>query len=126
MSKKLEKPYYVETIKNYPNDGNHLECFIDLPFQIRRGEDGYYYNDSKGVERKYNMFKTENKVDNRWIVHIDDVKPGYNQSLEKIFNIMVNKDLDKIIKYCIEIYEKSLTLELQRVHLIKAEFEQSK
>jgi hypothetical protein len=120
-----EKPYHIETIKNYPNNGNHLECHIDLPFQIRKGEDGYHYRDDKGVERKYNMFKTEGKIDDRWIVHIDGDKPGYNPSLKMIFNIMVSKDLDKIIAYCIMMYEESLNLELQRVHLIRTEFEQA-
>ncbi|MFA5366307.1 MAG: hypothetical protein WC333_00090 [Dehalococcoidia bacterium] len=120
-----QKPYYIETIENYPKDGKHLECFINLPFQIRKGEDGYYYRDKNGVELTYNIFKT-NRIDNRWIVHINGNKPGYNASLEKIFNIMVSKDLDKIVAYCIKVYEKSLELELQRVRLIKAEFEQSK
>jgi hypothetical protein len=120
-----EKPYYIETIKNYPNNGKHLECHIDLPFQIRRGEDGYFYRDGNGVERKYNMFKGD-KIDERWIVHINGNKPGYNQSLEKIFNIMVSKNLDRIISYCIKVYKSSLDLELQRVNLIRTEFEFSK
>jgi hypothetical protein len=119
-----EKPYHIETIKNYPDNGKHLECFIDLPFQIRKGEDGYYYNDSRGVERKYNMLKGDG-IDKRWIVHIDGDKPGNNPSLERIFNIMVNKDLDKIIAYCIKVYEKSLNLEMQKLNLIKTEFKQS-
>lgn len=115
--------YYITVIDNYPDNDKHLECHIPLPFQIRKGEDGYYYFDRKRVEHKYNIFKSEDKIDDRWIVHIDGDAPGANESLEKIFNIMVSKDLDKIVDYCFDVYEKSLQMELKRLAKIKKEME---
>jgi hypothetical protein len=116
------RKYDIATIENYPDDGNHLECHIQLlPFDIKRGEDGYYYTDKKGIERKYNLFKNENKIDDRWIVHIDGDAPGANRSLRDIFNIMVDKDLDKIVDYCFDIYEKSLELEKKKVEKLRKE-----
>ena len=55
---------------------------------------------------------------------IDGHKRGYNQinpSLERIFYIMVDKDLDKIVDYCVEVYEKSLELEKKRLQEIRKE-----
>lgn len=115
------RKYDITVIENYPDDGNHLECFIPLPFQIRRGEDGYYYYDKRGVERKYNLFKSENKIDDRWIAHIDGDAPGANRSLREIFHIIVDKDLDKVVDYCIATYEKSLKLELKKLERFKKE-----
>ena len=112
--------YYIDTIANYPDDGKHQECFIDLPFQIRKGEDGYYYK-KKGKEYKYNMFKSENKIDDRWICWIDSDKDGVTPSLVQIFEIQVNKDLDKVVDYCYDIYEKSLKLELKRLEKLRKE-----
>lgn len=113
--------YCIDTIENYPDDGKHLECSIDLPFQIRKGEDGYYYK-KKGKEYKYNLFKG-NKIDDRWICWIDRDELGVTPSLVKIFEIQVGKDLDKIVDYCYSIYEKSLQLELKRLAIIKKELE---
>ena len=114
--------YNIKPIKNYPDNGKHLECKIDLPFLIRRGEDGYIYTDKNGVEKLYGMEKKKDgsyihKTDSRWIVHIDGNGngKGINKCLEGIFEIMVNKDLDKIVDYCFKIYEKSLKLELLRL-----------
>ena len=101
--------YYITDIKHYPDDGNHQECIIDLPFEIRRGEDGYVYHDKKGVEHKYNM---RNKLDKRWVVHLTDTS---NESLSKLFEIKCNKDLTVILNYCIRLYKKSLKMELKRV-----------
>jgi len=99
------KQYSITTIKNYPDDGRHQECWINLPFQIRKGEDGYYWRDKKGKEHKYNLSKDINKIDGRWIVNLED---DANYSLKQIFEIKVNKDLEKIIAYCVKLYLKSL------------------
>jgi len=104
---------YIFTIQNYPDDGKHQECKIGLPFEIRKGEDGYFWVDKNGKEQSYNIFKSD-KIDSRWIVHLD--KNSYiNPSLNKIFEIKVNKDLDKIIDYCVFIYVKSCKLEIKRL-----------
>ena len=105
--------YKIKTIENYPDDGKHLECFIPLPFQIRKGEDGYYWKDNKGNEHAYNIFEDENRVDDRWIVHLRPEE--LNPSLIKIFEIKVNKNLDEILKYCIDVYRKSLKMEMKRI-----------
>jgi hypothetical protein len=118
------RKYDISTIENYPDDGNHLECHISLPFDIKRGEDGYYYTDKKGIEHTYNLKDINNlnrKTDDRWIVHINGNAPGANRSLRDIFNIMVDKDLDKIVDYCFDIYEKSLELEKKKVEKIRKE-----
>jgi hypothetical protein len=114
--------YYIDTIAHYPDDGKHQECWIDLPFQIRKGEDGYYYK-KKGKEYKYNMFKDENKIDDRWICWIDSDKDRVNPSLTKIFEIQVGRNLDKIVDYCYDIYLKSLVMELDRVKKLRNELE---
>ena len=112
--------YYITVIQNYPDDGNHLECHLPLPFIIRRGEDGYFYRDKKGKECKYNMFKG-NKTDDRWIVHL--YSRGISPSLEKIFEIHVSKDLDKIVDYCFKVYRKSLNMEFDRLVEIEKKLE---
>ena len=121
--------YKLKTIHQYPDNGKHLECFIALPFQIRKGEDGYWYNNKKGKECTYNIYMDKNKnridctkTDERWIVHLDS-SYGSNRSLFDIFEIKVNKDLDKIVDYCLKIYEKSLKLELKRLKELKKEME---
>lgn len=113
------KKYLIEPIKNYPKNGKHQECYIGLPFQIRKGEDGYRYRNKKGVELKYNIYKSEKKIDDRWICHLKYVA---NESLEKIFEIKANKDLYVIIKYCFEIYKKSLELEIKRTKVELAKY----
>jgi len=104
--------YYIKTIKNYPDNGKHQECFVDFPFLIRKGADGYYYRNKKGVELKYNLDKNYKIIDKRWIVHLKDTA---NSSLCEIFEIKVHKDLDVIIKYCTKVYLKSLKLEIKRI-----------
>jgi len=99
----------IFTIPNYPNDGNHQECDIGLPFEIRKGQDGYFWNDKKGKEHSYNMGY---KVDKRWIVHLTK---GANKSLVKIFEIKTSESLDKIINYCVALYKKSLSMEIKRL-----------
>lgn len=104
--------YTIETIKDYPDNGKHLECNLNLPFQIRKGEDGYCYRNKKGIEITYNIYKSETKIDERWICHLI---AGSNESLETIFEIKASKDLDVIIKYCVDTYKKSLELEITRI-----------
>lgn len=103
---------FIISIDNYPDDGNHLECVLDLPFEIRKGEDGYIWLDKNGVEHKYNMYKTDHRIENRWIVHL---RRDANNSLNEIFEVRMNKDLNKIVKYCVTLYLKSLEMEKERV-----------
>ena len=102
----------IYTIEDYPDDGNHQECYIDFPFQIRKGEDGYVYRNKKGKELKYNIYKNSSRIDKRWICHL---KEGANKSLQEIFEIKANKNLDVIIKYCMRKYKQSLKLEINRI-----------
>lgn len=106
--------YIIDTLENYPDNGKHQQCWIELPFEIKKGEDGYYWMDKNKVEHPYNMFK-EN-IDDRWIVHL---APDANQSLLEIFEIKVNKDLNKILQYCFKVYRKSLKMELDRLNHIE-------
>jgi hypothetical protein len=101
----------IYNLAHYPDNGDHQECDIGLPFEIVKGRDGYYWTDRKGIKHTYNILKS-NKTTNKWIVHL---KVGANESLFKIFNIMVNKDVDKIIEYCRKIYKKSLIMEIARL-----------
>jgi len=112
----MDVQYNINTIQDYPDNGKHLECFINLPFQIQKGEDGYCYIDKRGIERSYNLFKTKDKIDDRWIVHLTEKT---NQSLNDIFEIKCHKDLAVIIKYCVKIYVRALKMELERM---KTEF----
>src|SRR3990172_3432939 len=100
----------IKTIKNYPDDGNHQECHTGLPFTIRKGEDGYYYNDEDGVEQKYNMDRYT--IDKRWIVQLT---PTANQSLKQIFEIKVDEDMDTLVEYCVKLYKKSMLMEIERM-----------
>jgi hypothetical protein len=105
----MEKTIY--TITDYPDNGDHQECDIGLPFEIRKGEDGYFWTDKKGKKCSYNIFKSD-KIDNRWIVHLTE---DANKSLINIFEIKMNKDLNKIIDYCVSLYKKSLSMEIKRL-----------
>ena len=102
----------ITTITDYPDDGKHQECYIGLPFDIRKGEDSYQYI-VKGVKKMYNSSKSTNKIDDRWIVHLE--KGCGNKSLKNIFEIKLNKDLNKIISYCRKIYMRSLEMEIKRI-----------
>lgn len=111
-------------LTNYPRDGKHMECFIYLEydsffkilrcFEIKKGEDGYWYNDKNGKEKTYNVFKSD-KTDDRWIVNIN--KDYASESLKDLFEIKVNKRLDIIIKYCINLYIKSLKMERESINI---------
>lgn len=110
----------IYCLPTYPDDGNHLECDIGLPFEIRKGEDGYYYLQKSGKERKYNL-PSYNKIDDRWIVNLKGDKAS--PSLIQMFDIKVNRDLDKIIDYCVNLYKKSLVAELERIKKELKEYE---
>lgn len=98
-------------LKDYPDDGKHQEYETEYPFEIRKGEDGYIWIGRDGREHYYNMFKSD-IIDKRWIVQL---KQTANKSLRDIFDIKVNKDLNKILKYCKNIYIKSLKMEFKRI-----------
>lgn len=110
----------IYTLTRYPDNGSHQECSIyfrdrkptSLPFEIRKGEDGYHYR-VNGKEKKYNLRKDE-KVCQNWIVHLD--KDFSSPSLEEIFEIKESKSLVNIIQYCIDLYKKSLTMEVIRIN----------
>jgi len=117
--KKIIKTYSISNLTTYPQDGNHQECFYLSAFEIRKGEDGYFYHDKKGNEKKYNLLKGD-KIDDRWIVNI---KEEANESLKEIFEIKVHKDLNVILNYCADIYKKSLKMEIKRLQKELKEFD---
>lgn len=108
--------YSIVTIEDYPDNGKHQECVIDLPFEIRKGEDGYVYWDEKGEEKKYNL---SDKIDERWIVNLTD-EASY--SLKEMFKIKCHKDLNLILLYCLKLYLKSLELEIKRINAEKVKW----
>ena len=98
----------IRPLKDYPDNGKHLQCVLgNLPFEIRKGADGYYYM-VDDEEYSYNL----DGNDQRWIVHLNLFA---NESLRSIFKVQVNESLDIIVDYCIEIYKKSLELEIKRL-----------
>lgn len=101
--------YEIKTMKNYPEDGKHQEVVWDLPFEIRRGEDGYWYT-VDGKERTYNMGKT---TTSKWIVNL---KSNASDSLKKIFKIRTALEYEKLIEYCIPLYKQSLQMEIVRLN----------
>jgi len=100
--------YEIKNLKDYPNDGNHQEVVWDLPFEIRKGEDGYWFT-VDGKERIYNMGKTPTS---KWIVNL---KPNASDSLKKIFKIRLSFEYEKLIEYCIPLYKQSLQMEIKRL-----------
>ena len=102
----------ITNLKTFPADGKHQDCWTGLPFYITKGKDMFYYIDKKSKERVYDKGMLKNKIDDRWIVFL---KKEANPSLQKIFNIKVNKSLDVIIEYCIDVYKKSLQMEIIRL-----------
>jgi hypothetical protein len=79
----------------------------DLPFVIRKGEDGWYYEDKNGKEQGYNMGKTTTK---KWIAYLDTTT---SNSLEDMFEITVMEDVTKLIAHCVKLYKRSLLAELK-------------
>lgn len=109
----MEIEHVIQRLKDYPDNGKHQECVIDLPFEIRKGEDGYFWYEGD-VEKSYNFLKGD-KIDQRWIVHIDNGHTKVNASLKAIFKIKLSRDLNVILKYCLNLYVKSLKLEKKRI-----------
>lgn len=110
----MKKNYTIQTIHNYPDNGKHQECILSggLPFEIRKGEDGYIWTDKSHKEHKYNMYKNPDKITKKWIVHL---KEDANPSLQNIFEIHTSKNLDEVVDYCIKIYKESIALEIKRL-----------
>jgi len=106
----------IFNLRNYPDDGNHQECFTDLPFKITKGEDGFPYH-IKGKEYQYN----KSGKDQRWFCELGD--EYISPSLEEIFEFRVHKDLNIILEYCRKLYVRSLKMEMKR---LKKEFEKYK
>lgn len=107
------KQYKIKNLKNYPENGKHLECIINLPFEIKKGEDGYYYYDKNGQQHKYNLFDDPDKVDDRWIINLSENSSLY--FVDKFFEIKTSKDLDKLVGYAAKTYIKALQSEINRV-----------
>jgi len=107
----MEKPYIIENLENYRKDGNHQKCIIDLPFDITKGLDGFSYYDKKGKIHQYNMFKS-GRIDDRWIIFI---KPEAPESLKKLFDVKMSKDLERLIRYAVGLYKKSLDMEQSKL-----------
>lgn len=99
----------------YPEDGKHQECLIDLPFKITKGADSFIYYE-KNSDKDYKIYnsaeKWVNKVDNRWIAIPNS---DANFSLKEIFVIKPNKNLDKVISQCEKCYIRSLEMEIKRI-----------
>ena len=113
----LKETKRVCTIINYPDDGNHQNCFIDMPFfQIRKGEDGYAYNTKKGVGKHYNLHpnpkRGEWKPTKMWIVNLHS---NSSDNLERIFEIKTSKSEDILIDYCQKVYVKYLKAEIKEM-----------
>ena len=60
----------------------------------------------------FRNYKTDYWIENRWIVHL---RKDANDSLNEIFEVRMNKDLNKIVRYCVNLYLKSLEMEKERV-----------
>lgn len=113
----------IYNLPRYPDNGKHQECSIyfrdrkptSLPFEIKKGEDGYHYR-VNGKEKKYNL-REDGEVSQTWIVHLSSCSMSLpNESLEEIFEPKENKSLVNIIQYCIDIYKKSLMMEVIRIN----------
>ena len=107
--------YKIENLSTYPTDGNHKKCITKLPFIITKGNDPfiYYEHESDKNWKEYNSEKEfGNKVDARWIVILSD---NANFSLKECFTVKLNKDLNKILKWCERCYILSLELEIKRL-----------
>ena len=109
--------YTITTIKNYPDNGEHQQCNLPMPFEIRKGEDGYYYKDKKGEEKAYNLHPATKagkwKPTKKWICHL---KPEANESLKSIFATKESLKLDTLVEYCTKLYVKSLAMEIKRIN----------
>ena len=103
---------YISNLETYPQNGKHQKCVVGgLPFIFTKGEDTFYWNDKKGKTHKYNTYKNPDKIDERWVIFIDVRKK--TSYLNRIFEIKVNKNLDKLIEYGIKIYKKALIAEIK-------------
>ena len=114
--------YNITTIEHYPDDGNHQQCNVDEPFCIRKGEDGYTYKDKNGISKEYNLRYTKTGkfiLSKNWICHLTE---GASESLQEIFNIRENRNLDVILKYCTKLYIRSLKLEIERINMELKQF----
>lgn len=110
----------IDSLPRYPDNELHQECFIYLPgnilpFEMRKGEDGYHYH-TNGKEKKYNL-REDGEVSQNWIVHLSSCSLSLpNKSLRDIFEIKESKSLVEIIRYCIDLYKKSLAMEVIRIN----------
>jgi hypothetical protein len=103
--------YRLRNIKNYPDNGDHQEVVFDdylsFPFYISKGLDSFRY-EFNGRICKYNSGKNTTK---NWIVKL---QPWANDSLNNIFDIKIEKDVDKLIAHCVKLYKRSILLEIER------------
>jgi hypothetical protein len=108
--------YRLRNIKNYPDNGNHqevvFESFSSLPFEIRKGEDCGWYDDKHGKIHGYNTGEVTTK---KWIAKLTDES---NKSLKDIFEIKVMLNVDKLIDYCVKLYKRSISLEIERLRKV--------
>lgn len=111
----------IENLKYYPQDSNHQKCTLydvssnELPFQITKGKDAYWYADEKGEEHFYG--NKSGVPDKRWIVHLKDFA---NPSLRTIFKIKTSRSLETLVKYCRKLYLRSIDMEIRRLQEIKS------
>lgn len=100
----------VGNIKNYPDDGDHMECtFLDIDIDIRRGVDSFTYFDENMERKVYNESGDGSK---RWVCTLHSRK---NISLNSIFVVKEFDLLDDAIEYSYNMYMKSLSMEIDRI-----------
>lgn len=113
MERYLEKNKFdvtVGNIKNYPDDGDHMECtFLDIDIDIRRGVDSFTYFDENMERKVYNESGDGSK---RWVCTLHNRK---NISLNSIFVVKEFDSLDDAIEYSYDMYMKSLSMEIDRI-----------
>ena len=108
---KIEK--HITNLETYPQNGKHQKCIVDgLPFYFTKGENPFYWEDKNGKIYQYNNYTDPNKVDERWVIFIDEKKSALY--IRKNFEIKANKDLDKLIAYGIKLYKKTLIFEIKK------------
>lgn len=108
--------YTIRPLKNYRDDGNHLECVVDLPFHIVKGVDPFTYYDKNNKLRTYNGGKDTTK---KWIITLNSLGME-SQYLRENFHEKEALDPLTLVKYAIRVYKKYLKEESVRVKLLEA------
>ena len=95
--------YDIMPIKNYPDNGDHVEVVFKhyYPLRITKGEDQWFFKDTKGIQRKNNV--------KLFVVY------SYTISGEDFdFQIKQFLDVDNAILYAINQYKKYLKVKIKQ------------